>query len=97
MENLPTQTIITETQTGRAPADGAIPLPAHRRRVFSRRLLSKAAVLGLLSGLPLGASLLIAGEVPKQPQYQFIEIPVPIPSEALGINDNGMGTGISMN
>ena len=94
MKKSQTQAIITETQTGPAPANGAIPLPTHRRRVFSGGLLPKAGVLALLLGIP---SSLIAGEEPKQPQYQFIEIQVPGPSEALGISDSGLVTGAYVN
>ena len=69
-------------------------LLVRERKAFGGGLLPKAGVLALLLGIP---SSLIAGEEPKQPQYQFIEIQVPGPSEALGISDNGLVTGAYVN
>jgi len=64
-----------------------------RRKVCGRGLLPGAGVLALLLGIPLGASVLTAGEKPQQAQYEFVAISVPFPSEALGISDLGVVTG----
>jgi probable HAF family extracellular repeat protein len=85
--------ISTKTQTGSAPADGAATRQLRQGRAFGAGLLPNAGVLALLLSLPLGASLLTAGEKPHQPQYRFTEIPVPGPSFAVGINDEGLVTG----
>ncbi len=93
MKQTRTQDISLTTQTGSASANGAAALAVRAGRAFGGGLLRKAGILALLLGFPLGASLLMAGEKPHQPQYRFTTIALPVPSEALGINDNGLVTG----
>jgi hypothetical protein len=93
MKQTRTQDINIKTQTGSAPANGADALPIRRRRVFGGRLLPKAGILAVLVGVPLGTSLLTAGEEPHQAQYRFIAIPLPGAGWAVGINDEGLVTG----
>jgi hypothetical protein len=93
MKPIRTNEISVKTRTGPAPANGATGPLVRQRKVLGGGLFPKAGVLALLLGIPLGTGVLIAGEKPKQPQYQYIEIQVPFPSEALGINDNGLVTG----
>ncbi len=52
----------TKTQTGLAPADEAAAPPVRRGSSFADGFRPKAAILALLLGLPLGASLLMAGD-----------------------------------
>lgn len=67
---------------GQSPTSNqAAALPVCRGRVFGGGLLPKAGLFALLLGLPLGASLLTAGEKPHQPQYRFTEIALPGPGE----------------
>jgi hypothetical protein len=94
MKQTRTQDISIKTQTGSAPANEAAALPVRPGRAFGGGLLPKAGVLALLLSFPLGTSLLTAGEKPHQPQYRFTEITLPGPGYALGINDNGLVTGI---
>jgi len=56
-------------------------------------LLQKARVLALLMGLPLGTSLLSAGEDPHSPHYRFTELTLPGPSYAVAISDHGLVSG----
>ena len=87
------QNINAKTQTGSAAVANAAAPPLRRDQVFGGGLLSKAGVLALLLGFSTGASVLTAGEPPRQPQYKFIEIAVPGGSLAVGINDEGLATG----
>jgi len=93
MKQIRTNDISIKTQTRPAPASGATVPLVRQRKVCGRGLLPGAGVLALLLGIPLGASVLTAGEKPQQPQYQFVAISVPFPSEALGISDLGVVTG----
>jgi hypothetical protein len=88
-----THDIYNRTQTGSAPVDATAVLPVRHPHKSGRGPWPKAGVLALLLGLPLGATLLTAGEEPHQPHYRFTEIPLPVPSWAVGINDKGIVTG----
>jgi hypothetical protein len=93
MKQIGSKDISVKTQTCLAPASAATGPLVRQRKVHAGGLLPRAGVLALLLGIPLGASVLTAGEEPQQPQYQFIAITVPFPSEALGISDLGLVTG----
>jgi hypothetical protein len=93
MKQTPTKDVNTKTQASSASGNEVAALPVRPGRAFGGGLLPKAGVLAVLLGLPLGASLVTAGEKPHQPQYRFTEIPLPGPGYALGINDNGLVTG----
>jgi hypothetical protein len=93
MKQPQTNHIITKTTPGSTLADGPAALPVRRDRVFGAGLVPNAGVLALLLGLPLGASLVTAGEEPHPPQYRFTEISLPGQSYAVGINNHRTVTG----
>ncbi len=82
-----TKVINIKTQSSYVPANGAASLSVHPA---CRRALPKLGILAMLLAVPLGSSILMAGQ---EPQYRFVAIPVPVPAEALGINDSGLVTG----
>jgi hypothetical protein len=85
-----TQNISTKTRVESALLNGSAALPVRRGQVFGGGSLPKLGILALL----VGTSLLRAVGQPAQPKYRFTEIPLPGPGYALGINDNGLVTGI---
>jgi uncharacterized membrane protein len=89
MKSTQTQDIIGKTRPQLAPADGTAARPLREGQAFGRGLPRA----GLLAWL-LATSLLSAFGEPAKPQYRFTEIPLPGPSYAIGIDDNGLVTGI---